>query len=116
MTHANRSKRSDNPARNPTPDEIRQAREKWGLSPADAARLCFNTGQWWEDCEAGTKRMHPAIWRFWRLSASDELPATFAAARQYIGGTLPLITGEAYHQSAQAALDGMDRVEDLLRK
>jgi hypothetical protein len=74
MPHPNRSKNRDTPGRNPAGDDMRAAREALGWSPAEAARPVFSTGQWWEDCEAGRKRCHPAVWQLWQLKTGE--PAT----------------------------------------
>jgi DNA-binding transcriptional regulator YiaG len=66
MSHPNRSRRKDAPGRNPTPDEIREARERANLSQTAAAALCYSTLRSWQNWEAGATRMHPAIWLYWR--------------------------------------------------
>jgi hypothetical protein len=114
MPHQNRSKRDDNPARTPKPDEMRAAREANKLSPAEAGKLCFSTGQWWEDCELGRKRCHPAIWQYW-LSRVDPIAQLAAAAsRRYIQATLPLVSdkGVLYKQFADQALDLIEKLEE----
>jgi DNA-binding transcriptional regulator YiaG len=63
--HPNRSRYSD--ARNPTPDEIRDARTSAGLTQREAAALIYCTTRAWEDWEGGQRRMHPAFWELFRL-------------------------------------------------
>lgn len=69
--HPNRS--AGHPARNPTPAEVRAAREAAGLTQAQAAALVYaNLRAWqrWEADEQTTetaRRMHPAIWELFRI-------------------------------------------------
>lgn len=70
--HPNRSRRTDSPARNPTPAEIRTARDAAGLTQTAAAELVFTTCRTWQQWEAeegttGHRRMHPAFWELFRL-------------------------------------------------
>lgn len=68
MPHPNRSKqRYDAPDRNPSPDEIRGAREDSGLSQRDAAKLIYCTERAWQDWESEARRMHPAFWELFRI-------------------------------------------------
>lgn len=64
--HPNRS-RAGSPARNPTPEEVRAAREAAGLSQTSAADLLHTTCRTWQQWEAGDRRMHPAFWELFRL-------------------------------------------------
>jgi DNA (cytosine-5)-methyltransferase 1 len=61
-THPNRSRRTPSAARNPSPTEIRSARERAGLTQTEAARLIYCTMRGWQQWEAGERRMHPAFW------------------------------------------------------
>lgn len=63
--HPNRSRRLDR--RNPSPVEIRQARERSGLTQTEAAALIYCTLRGWQEWEAGNRSMHPAFWELWRL-------------------------------------------------
>lgn len=65
--HPNRSRRSRSPAANPTHEEIRAARERAGLTQAQAAALVHSTLRAWQRYEAGERRMHPAMWELFRL-------------------------------------------------
>lgn len=60
MNHPNRGRRV-NPAANPTPDEIRAARSRAGLTQREAAALVHATVSAWEEWEQGRRRMHPGL-------------------------------------------------------
>jgi DNA (cytosine-5)-methyltransferase 1 len=82
--HPNRSRRGNSAARNPSPDEIRQARESAGLTQIEATRLIYCTLRAWQDWESGARRMHPALWELWRLKVQLRLPSapvTFSTVR-----------------------------------
>lgn len=64
--HPNRS-RAGSPARNPTTEEVRAAREAAGLSQTAAADLLHTTCRTWQQWEAGDRRMHPAFWELFRI-------------------------------------------------
>jgi len=70
--HPNRS--AGHPARNPSPAEVRAAREAAGLTQAQAAELVYaslRNWQQWEQQEGASsaRRMHPAIWELFRMKA-----------------------------------------------
>lgn len=65
--HPNRSKLNPSPARNPKPEEVREAREAAGLTQSHAAALVFVTLNGWQRWEAGERPMHPAMWTLFRL-------------------------------------------------
>ena len=69
--HPNRS--AGNPARNPSPCEIRAAREAAGLTQAQAAELVHASArswqQWEQDAGVNCRRMHPGLWELFRLKA-----------------------------------------------
>lgn len=67
--HPNRSTRTPSPARNPTPAEIRAARDRAGLTQTEAAAVIYCTLRGWQDWEGGQRRMHPAMWELWRIKA-----------------------------------------------
>lgn len=69
--HPNRSRRTPHPAANPSPEQIRAAREAAGLSQSAAARLIHSTRRTWQDWEAGVARMHPAFFELFVIR-SDE--------------------------------------------
>ena len=70
--HPNRS--AGNPARNPSPAEVRTAREAAGLTQAQAAALVHasvRNWQQWEQAEgANARRMHPGLWELFRLKTA----------------------------------------------
>lgn len=70
--HPNRS-RAGSAARNPTPEEVRAAREAAGLSQTAAATLIYRTLRGWQEWEAGNRRMHPALWELFRLKSGIKL-------------------------------------------
>lgn len=72
--HPNRSRRTRHPAANPTPESIRAARERAGLTQAQAAALVHSTLRAWQRYEAGERRMHPALWELFLLKTGN-LPA-----------------------------------------
>ena len=67
--HPNRS--AGQPARNPSPAEVRAAREAAGLTQAQAAALVHasarNWQQWEQEAGANVRRMHPGLWELFRL-------------------------------------------------
>jgi DNA (cytosine-5)-methyltransferase 1 len=70
--HPNRS--VGHPARNPSPADVRAAREAAGLTQAQAAALVYasprNWQQWEQEAGSNARRMHPAIWELFRLKAA----------------------------------------------
>ena len=71
--HPNR--RAGHPARNPTPAEVRAAREAAGLTQAQAAVLVhasLRNWQQWEQTEgANVRRMHPGLWALFRIKTAS---------------------------------------------
>ncbi len=65
-SHPNRS-RERGPGANPTPAEVRAAREAAGLSQTAAGALVYSSLRAWQAWELGERRMHPAIWELWRI-------------------------------------------------
>lgn len=65
--HPNRGRDKSNPARNPTPDEIRELRESAGLNQTDAAALLYSSQRAWQEWEAGRRRMHPVFFLYFKL-------------------------------------------------
>lgn len=70
-TRSSRPQRKDAPGRNPTPDEIRRHREAASLTQREAAALVYGTLRSWEDWEGGRRRMHPAIWAWFRSAVFE---------------------------------------------
>lgn len=71
-SHPNRSRAGSSPARNPSPAEIRAAREAAGLTQTQAAELVHSSLDAWQQWEAEPesgrhRRMHPAFWELFRL-------------------------------------------------
>lgn len=54
---------------NPTPAEIRAAREAAGLTQEQAGELIHGSRRAWQDYEAGSRKMHPGLWELFRLKA-----------------------------------------------
>lgn len=65
----NRNSGPKGPTGNPSPAEIRAARESVWLSQTAAADLIHCTLRGWQEWEAGNRRMHPAFWELWRIKA-----------------------------------------------
>jgi DNA (cytosine-5)-methyltransferase 1 len=53
----------------PTPDDIREARSRTGLSQTAAATLIHSTLRTWQDWEAGKAKMHPGLWELFLLKS-----------------------------------------------
>lgn len=54
---------------NPTPADIRAAREAAGLTQEQAGELIHGSRRAWQDYEAGNRKMHPGLWELFRLKA-----------------------------------------------
>lgn len=46
----------------PTPPEVREARQRLGLTQTEAGAVIYASLRTWQDWEAGLRRMHPAFW------------------------------------------------------
>jgi DNA-binding transcriptional regulator YiaG len=58
---------------NPTPEQVKQARVKAGLTQQKAADL-INCGiRSWQKWEAGDRKMHPAMWELFLIKTEVEL-------------------------------------------
>lgn len=68
--HPNRG-RAVSPASNPSPADIRSARESAGLTQTEAAALVHTTCRTWQQWEAGDRRMHPAFWDLFQRAARE---------------------------------------------
>jgi len=56
----------------PTKEEILAARERAGLTRAEAAKLIYMTSERaWQKWEYGERRMHPALWEFFKLKVKE---------------------------------------------
>ena len=68
MNHPNRSRAWANPARNPSPAEIRAARLAANLTQREAGATVMASEKSWRKWEAGVARMHPGLWALWLLT------------------------------------------------
>lgn len=69
-THPNRGPKG--PFSNPTPEEVRAAREAAGLTQTQAAEVVRGTLRAWQGWEApagqaDARRMHPGLWELFLL-------------------------------------------------
>lgn len=74
MAHPNRSKTKPASGSNPTPAEIRAAREKAGLTKPAAAELIYGSLRAWEDWEAEgdtNRRMHPGLFELFQIKTGQ---------------------------------------------
>lgn len=72
---------------NPTPEQVRAARESAGLTQTKAGELIFGTRRTWADWEGGARKMPPAAWHLFLLF-TDRHPSAKLSPR--IGASLPL--------------------------
>lgn len=63
--HPNRS-RTRNPAANPDPADIYDARMRAELTQSAAAALIYSTLRSWQAWESGERQMHPGLWELFR--------------------------------------------------
>jgi len=74
--HPNRSKPGN--TRVPTPDEIRQARERAGITQAEAAAKVLGSTQAWEKWESMSptenRRMHPGLFKLFLITTGQPVP------------------------------------------
>ena len=75
--HPNRSK-LDATGRNPTPAEIRAARDAAGLSQGDAAAKVLGSKRAWEKWESEdqveNRRMHPGLFKLFLIVTNQPVP------------------------------------------
>lgn len=64
--HPNRS-RGESPAKRPSPEEIRTAREAAGQTQVQAVATIYTTRNAWQKWEAGERAMHPAFFELYLL-------------------------------------------------
>ena len=64
------------PARYPSPAEIRAAREAAGLTQTAAGVKVHTTCRTWQQWEAGDRRMHPAFWELFciKIHKAEDRP------------------------------------------
>lgn len=75
MPHANRSRQNRSAASNPTPAEVRAARQKAGHTEQQAARLIYATETTWKEWEteqSERRRMHPASFELYLLKSGQK--------------------------------------------
>src|SRR5262245_32651958 len=70
--HPNRNKNSR--GANPSPAQIKEAREAKGLTQTEAAHRIYSTLRSWQDWEGGQRRMHPGLWELflWKTRQTRE--------------------------------------------
>lgn len=61
-------------ASNPTPQAILEARQAAGLTQTQAATLIHASLRGWQEWEAGTRRMHPAMFELFRIKTGQAKP------------------------------------------
>ena len=75
--HPNRTRGqtgSNSSSRNPTPTEVKAAREAAALTQAAAAAVIHCTLNTWQKWESGDSRMHPAFWELFKIKAGLSNP------------------------------------------
>lgn len=55
---------------NPSPGDIRVAREAAGLTQGQAAALIYRTVRNWQQWEGGERQMDPALWELFCLKSA----------------------------------------------
>lgn len=68
--HPNRS-RAPSKGRNPSPAEIKGARESLGISQTQAGAIVYVTLRAWQRWESGEAPMHPAFWELFDKKTMD---------------------------------------------
>ena len=58
---------------NPTPAQIRAARQEAGLTQTQAAAMVHTTCRVWQQWEAGDRKMHPAFWELWCIKVGANM-------------------------------------------
>lgn len=56
----------------PDPDTVRDARKAAGLTQKAAAELVYVSVVAWQRYEAGTRKIHPAMWELWKSKAKRQ--------------------------------------------
>lgn len=100
-SHPNRSKANITAGSNPTPAQVRRAREGAGLTLEQAGALVFTSWRSWQNWEADVdsaehRRMHPATWELFQVKLAarkllEERSLSPAIVRE-LGLHLPLKT------------------------
>ena len=60
---------------NPTPDEIKAARQQVGLTQTQAGALLHTTCRTWQQWEAGDRAMHAAFWELFQIKTAVSVNA-----------------------------------------
>lgn len=73
--HPNRSKTNVKAGTNPTPAQVKRAREAAGLTLEQAGELVFTSWRTWQNWEADTdsaehRRMHRATWELFQVKVA----------------------------------------------
>lgn len=62
------------PVRPPTARQVKEARARYGLTAAEAARLVYVTGDAWFKYEGGRRAMDAARWELFLIKAQGRKP------------------------------------------
>lgn len=54
----------------PVPSDIREARERAGLSQTAAGALVHTACRTWQQWEAGDRKMHPGLWELFQIKVA----------------------------------------------
>jgi len=55
----------------PTPEQVKEARLRAGLSQAQAAEMVHSLTRSWQRWESGARGMHPAFWELFQIKARE---------------------------------------------
>ena len=69
--HPNRSRRADAPARSPSPTEVRELRERHGLTQTQAATLVHANLRGYQRWELGERVMRADTWELMRIKLGE---------------------------------------------
>ncbi len=58
----------------PSPEQIKAARLKAGLTQGEAAKLVYVDLRTWQKWEGAERKMHPAMWELFEIKVSDKAP------------------------------------------
>lgn len=62
---------ADEKAAPPSPAQIREARQKAGLTPAEAGSLVHTYARLWRYWESGKHRMPPGLWELFQIKVAQ---------------------------------------------
>lgn len=115
----------DSLSRNPSPDEVKAAREWAGLTQTEAGSMVHTSCRAWQQWEAGDRRMHPAFWELFGrkvaalpspsvLKGSDVPQEQATAGRRAITTPAPLTPEQrALYAAAMADTEAVFALEDM---